>query len=121
MNIVDANTNTKNQMHQNNLMFFVRKSVKLKTKKTLKKKGPKEPTGDGPVNKGGLTMTKRLEDIKFSDSYPKKELLEAIECLQYNYKGLKETYDRAVYVNDKLSEILKSYNIKMDWIKLERK
>lgn len=64
-------------------------------------------------------MAKRLEDIKFSDSYSKKELLEAIECLQHNYKGLKGTYDRAVYTNYKLSEILKACNIKMDWVKAE--
>ena len=65
-------------------------------------------------------MTKMIEDIKFSDSYSKKELLEAIECLQHNYKGLKEDYDGAVCMNYKLAEILKSCNIKMDWIKLER-
>lgn len=65
-------------------------------------------------------MTKRLEDIKFSDSYSKKDLLKAIECLQHNYKELKKTYKGVVYTNYKLSEILKSCNIKIDWIKLER-
>lgn len=65
-------------------------------------------------------MTKMMEDIKFSDNYSKKELLEAIECLQHNYKELKETYDRAVCVNYRLAEIIKSCNIKIDWIKLER-
>lgn len=64
-------------------------------------------------------MTKMIEDMKFSDSYSKKELLEAIECLQHNYKGLKETYNRAVYVNKKLAVILDSCKIKIDWIKLE--
>ena len=66
-------------------------------------------------------MTKMIEDIKYSYSYSKKELLEAIECLQHNYKELKKTYDRAVYVNYKLSENLKLCNIEVDWIKLERK
>lgn len=65
-------------------------------------------------------MTKMMEDMKFSNSYSKKELLEAIECLQYNYKGLKENYDESVRMNYKLAEILKSCNIKMDWIELER-
>ena len=32
-------------------------------------------------------MTKMIEDMEFSDSYSKKDLLEAIECLQHNYKG----------------------------------
>ena len=55
-------------------------------------------------------MTKMLEDIKFSDRYSKKDLLEAIECLQHNYKGLKETYDRAVCMNYKLAEIYDKLN-----------
>ena len=65
-------------------------------------------------------MTKRLEDIKFSDRYSKKDLLKAIELLQHNYKELKKTYDGVVYTNYKLAEILKSCHIKIDWIKLER-